>query len=82
MSVKPVLQNLKIKAVEKARAFLLHKIYLLGRPQSPLSVSYTLGSFHIKQDFFHMKFSRWLIRRARFLCTQILNKPFAIHLIS
>ena len=38
LSVKPVLEKLKIKAVEKARAFLLQKIYSLARPKTNFQI--------------------------------------------
>jgi len=38
MTVRPVLENLRIKAVEKARAFLLQKIYSLARPKTNFQI--------------------------------------------
>ena len=38
MTVQPVLEDLKIKAVDKARGFLLHKIYSLGRPKTNFQI--------------------------------------------
>ncbi|EKX52826.1 vacuolar protein sorting 52B [Guillardia theta CCMP2712] len=50
--VKPVLEMLRLKAVEKIRSFLLHKIYALGKPKT---------NFQILQQNVLMKF-KYLIQ--------------------